>query len=69
MYPSSTCAAAARYELRFRSLFRAGHAFSFPCDPRGIVLTDGMSERARLSYRSVRALVGREFAVPAVLPQ
>jgi hypothetical protein len=55
-----------QYELRFRSLFDHGRGYSFPCDGRGQVDMDGMSERARNNYLYARAMVGRELACPAV---
>jgi hypothetical protein len=54
------------YELRFCSLFHEGRALSFPCDAKGRVELDALSERARENYLYARAVVGREFAVPAV---
>ena len=57
---------AAGYEIRFQSLFNAGRALSFPCDPEGHVDCDALSEHARLNYLFARAMVGREFAMPAV---
>lgn len=59
---------AAAYELRFRSLFDEGRGYSFPCDPEGHVALDSLSERARSNYFFARMTVGREFALPAVLP-
>jgi hypothetical protein len=56
------------YELRFRSLFQEGRALSFPCDANGQVELDALSERARHNYLFARALMGREYATPAVLP-
>jgi hypothetical protein len=56
------------YEIRFPSLFREGHALAFPCDRHGHVNLDGLSERARGNYLYARAMVGREFATPRVLP-
>ncbi len=58
----------AQYELRFQSLFDEGRAFAFPCDARGRVDIDALSERAKRNYLYARAVVGREVAVPAVLP-
>ena len=55
------------YELRFRSLFNEGRGFSFPCDASGLVDIDRLSERARSNYFFVRSVVGRDFAMPAVL--
>ena len=60
--------ASAEYELRFQSLFHEGRALAFPCDAFGQVDLDSLSERARNNYIYARAVVGRDFAVPAVLP-
>jgi len=57
---------ASRYELRFRSLFQEGRALSFPCDAQGCVELDALSERALQNYLYARAVVGREYAAPAV---
>lgn len=56
------------YELRFESLFDPGRALAFPCDAGGRVELDALSERARRNYLYARAVVGREFATPAVVP-
>lgn len=58
--------ATARYELRFRSLFRQGHFFSFPCDQAGRVDLDTLGTQARLNYFYARTVIGREFAMPEV---
>lgn len=57
----------ADFELRFRSLFDEGRGLSFPCDAQGRVDLDRLSERARRNYFYARALIGRDFAMPAVL--
>ncbi|HLO94993.1 MAG TPA: hypothetical protein VK195_11790 [Burkholderiaceae bacterium] len=54
------------FELRFQSLFHAGKALAFPCDARGEVSLDALSERARENYLFARAVVGHEYAVPVV---
>jgi hypothetical protein len=54
------------YELRFQSLFHEGRAYSFACDADGRVDIDALSERARLNYLTVRALIGRDYSTPAV---
>jgi hypothetical protein len=54
-------------ELRFESLFHPGRALSFPCDTRGQVSLDALSDRARQNYLYARALMGREYATPAVV--
>lgn len=56
----------ARYEIRFQSLYQSGRGLSFPCDVHGRVPLDALSERARSSYCYARAMVGREYATPAV---
>jgi hypothetical protein len=55
------------WELRFESLFQQGRALAFPCDDRGRVELDALSDRARQNYLYARAVVGREFATPAVV--
>jgi len=55
-----------RYRVYFRSLFHSGRGFAFPCDARGEVHLDALSERARNNYLYARAMVGRELAPPAV---
>ena len=55
------------YEIRFANLFREGSALAFPCDSRGCVDLDGMTDRARNNYLFARAMVGRDFATPVVL--
>ena len=54
------------FELRFQSLFHAGKALAFPCDARGEVSLDALSERARENYLFARAVVGHEYAAPVV---
>jgi hypothetical protein len=56
-----------QYQLRFQSLFDSGRGFAFPCDPKGQVDLDGMTEKARNNYFYARAMVGRELAWPAVV--
>lgn len=63
MEQTTTC-----YELRFRSLFDEGRGYAFPCDAQGHVDLDAMSERARTNYLYARTVIGRELAMPSVLP-
>ena len=58
----------ASYEIRFQSLFNEGRALCFPCDEQGHVAMDSLSERARANYLYARAVIGREYAYPTVLP-
>ncbi|HEV6968128.1 MULTISPECIES: hypothetical protein [Roseateles] len=55
------------YELRFESLFHTGRALAFPCDARGGVQLDALTEKARQNYLFARAVVGRDYASPIVL--
>ena len=55
-----------RFQLCYRSLFQPGRGFAFPCDARGQVDLDGLSERSRNNYFYARAMVGKELALPAV---
>ena len=55
-----------QFELRFQSLFNSGRGYSFPCDPKGLVDLDQLSDGARNNYLYARAMVGRELSVPAV---
>lgn len=66
MQDASSTDSHARYELRFKSLFDEGRAYSFPCDVAGRVDMDSLSERARNNYFYARAVVGRELSVPSV---
>jgi hypothetical protein len=58
----------APFEVRFNSLFSPGRALAFPCDDRGRVDLDALSERARNNYLFARATVGREHAMPCICP-
>jgi hypothetical protein len=55
------------FQLRFQSLFHEGRALAFPCDSQGRVELDALSDRARENYLYARAVVGREYATPAVM--
>lgn len=54
------------FELRFQSLFDEGRALVFPCDAAGHVDLDTLTDRARNNYHYARAVIGRDFAFPAV---
>jgi hypothetical protein len=55
------------FQLCYRSLFGHGRAFAFPCDSLGHVNMDALTEKMRLNYLYVRAMVGRDFEAPAVV--
>lgn len=67
--PTSAPRRESRCQLRFESLFQQGRALAFPCDEAGRVELDALSDRARSNYLYARAVVGREFAMPHVVPQ
>jgi hypothetical protein len=54
------------FQLRFQSLFDPGRGYAFPCDERGQVDLDALSDNARNNYLYARAMIGREVATPAV---
>jgi len=55
-----------RYQLCFRSLLYGLAGFVFPCDARGQVDLDHLTERARNNYFYARAMIGREVSSPQV---
>ena len=57
------------HELRFPSLFVPGRALCFPCDEAGRAELDALSEPARRNYLFARAVIGREYATPQVVPR
>ena len=64
--PDPSAAPAGGFELRYVPL--SGRvALSFPCDAKGRVDVDRLSERARANYLLACALVGRDYAVPVVM--
>jgi hypothetical protein len=58
-----------RYEIRYLPLSGSGPELVFPCDAQGRVELDALSDRARNNYLYARAVVGREYAAPAVRPR
>jgi hypothetical protein len=56
------------FEVRFESLFNDGRGLVFPCDEAGSVDIDSLSERGRSNYYFARAMLGREYATPRVMP-
>jgi hypothetical protein len=56
------------HEIRFESLFNQGRGLVFPCDEAGHVDIDALSERGRNNYFFARAMFGREYASPRVVP-
>lgn len=56
-----------RFELRYRSVSPHRCGFAFPCDERGRVSLDELSDLARDNYLYARAMVGRDLLLPQVL--
>jgi hypothetical protein len=56
------------FEVWFESLFNGGRGLVFPCDEAGHVDIDSLTERGRRNYFFARAMLGREYATPRVLP-
>jgi len=54
------------FVLRFESLVHPGRGLAFPCDAKGHVNLDTLSEAARRNYLYARAVMGREFHLPMV---
>ena len=54
------------YLLRFTNLYDRGRGYAFPCDARGNVDIDSLSDRGRTSYFFARAVVGRVLSAPIV---
>ena len=59
---------ASDFQICFNDLFGGGHSLAFPCDAQGRVDIDALSERARVDYLFARAMVGRDYAPPAIEP-
>jgi hypothetical protein len=54
------------FELRFDALTQIGSGFTFPCDARGNVDLDELSDGLRQNYLFAHTLIGRDFAMPVV---
>jgi hypothetical protein len=54
------------FKVHFRSLLQRGFDLIFPCDRDGHVDLDAMSDGVKTSYLFARAMVGRQYASPAV---
>ena len=64
-----SCAASgvhAHYELRFQSIDDPARSLAFPCDARGEVALDRLSERALSRYLYARVVIGHVYTRPAV---
>ncbi|MBA4175265.1 MAG: hypothetical protein C0505_01675 [Leptothrix sp. (in: Bacteria)] len=54
------------HQLRFSSLFHPGRGVVVPCDAKGEVDLDTLTERLRNAYLGARAMIGREYGYPTV---
>jgi len=66
MSQTSSTPAATGFEIKCRSLLREGRSLTFPCDSKGCVDLDALSERARNSYFFACATIGRAYALRVV---
>jgi hypothetical protein len=57
-----------QFELRFLFISDNERGYAFPCDAKGQVDLNQLSERTRINYLYARAMVGRELTAPAVRP-
>lgn len=57
-----------QFEVWFESLFGNGRSLAFPCNEEGQVDINALSERRRSNYFFARAMLGREYAAPRVIP-
>jgi hypothetical protein len=64
--PMTSHHGSATHQLCFASLFHQGSSVFIPCDTRGEVDLDSLSERLKNAYLGARALVGWEFDSPTV---
>ncbi len=55
-----------QFELRYQSLSGNGATYAFPCDDRGLVDMDRLSDRERTDYLFARGSVGYVLAAPKV---
>lgn len=56
------------FEIQFQPLHHEGSLLRFPCDPQGHVDLDALSALDMEDYLFARALVGRDYARPAMVP-
>lgn len=56
------------YQLCFRPLSNEGGGLRFPCDAKGRIDFDSLSDRARNDYFFARVCIGRTYAAPTVEP-
>jgi hypothetical protein len=57
------------YEIFYQPLAEAQSTLRFPCDGQGHVDLDELSPEAVENYLFARAMVGRDYARPAVVAQ
>ena len=54
------------FRLRFRPLNPNVSPYAVPCDAAGHVDLDALTDEARNDYFFARAVIGRQFALPAI---
>jgi hypothetical protein len=65
---SSSITSGRHYEIRFQPLAAHGRTLAFPCDTEGSVDLDALCDQARNNYFFARAVAGRDYRRPTVVP-
>ncbi len=55
-----------KHELCFRTVSDQRRAYAFPCDAKGNVDLDTLSDLARNDYLFARVFIGRTYGAPTV---
>ena len=56
------------FEIHYACLAHAHEDLCFPCDCYGHVELDALSPQATENYLFARAMVGRDYALPSIVP-
>ena len=66
---SATTPTVCDYQVCFRPLTNAWRSMAFPCDALGRVDLDILSPKDKNDYLFARAMMGRDYAAPAIRPR
>jgi hypothetical protein len=67
MTTASPSPTAGCFQIRFRSAFLHGQSMAFPCDERGEVDMDLLSEAGRRDYLFARVITRRDCTAPEIV--
>jgi len=65
---TQSVASSFHFEMLFESLLNRDRCLAFPCNEAGQVDIDALTEHGRMTYFFARAMRGREYAPPRVVP-